>query len=113
MTRTGTMMARLIAGGLRSAVAFAAVFAVAGTAIAVDAGPHPEDEEARRIIEAAGIHGGLVVRIGCRDGKLTVALGTNDCCDSGTSVISAVLFSGGGLLNKNLKINQKTCSEHS
>jgi outer membrane protein assembly factor BamB len=35
-------------------------------------------QQARQILEAAGIQGGLVVHIGCGDGKLTAALGAGD-----------------------------------
>ena len=31
--------------------------------------------EARRILDAAGVHGGLIAQLGCGDGKLTAALG--------------------------------------
>ncbi|MHC4736807.1 MAG: class I SAM-dependent methyltransferase, partial [Planctomycetota bacterium] len=72
------MIARTIASWFRRAVAFALVLAVTGTAIGADASTSPEDEEARRIVDAAGIHGGLVVHIGCGDGKLTAALRIND-----------------------------------
>jgi len=37
-----------------------------------------ERQDARQILDATGIKGGLVVHIGCRDGKLTAALHAND-----------------------------------
>ncbi len=39
----------------------------------------PGDAEARaiRALRAAGVHGGLVVHVGCGDGRLTAGLGTN------------------------------------
>jgi len=37
--------------------------------------PH---EEARRMLEATGVRGGLVVHLGCGDGTLTAALREND-----------------------------------
>lgn len=37
-----------------------------------------QEQQARRILEATGIKGGLVVHIGCDDGKLTAALRAND-----------------------------------
>ncbi len=40
-------------------------------------GPEP-DAQAREILAAAGVRGGLVVHIGCGDGKLTAALRAND-----------------------------------
>ena len=36
------------------------------------------DAEARRILEATGVRGGLVVHVGCGDGSLTAALGANE-----------------------------------
>ena len=35
-------------------------------------------QQARQILEATGIQGGLIVHIGCGDGKLTAALGAGD-----------------------------------
>jgi len=35
-------------------------------------------EQAESILEASGIQGGLVVHVGCGDGKLTAALGTGE-----------------------------------
>ncbi|MCK4294095.1 MAG: hypothetical protein KAY65_12930, partial [Planctomycetes bacterium] len=35
-------------------------------------------ERARQILDATGVKGGLVVHIGCGDGKLTAALRAND-----------------------------------
>ena len=37
-----------------------------------------QQQEARRILDATNIKGGLVVHIGCGDGRLTVALRAND-----------------------------------
>lgn len=51
-------------------VAMAMLIAFCGTTAAVAA---PEDESAQ-ILQAAGIEGGLVVHLGCGDGKLTAAL---------------------------------------
>jgi len=36
------------------------------------------DDEARQILDATGARGGLVVHLGCADGKLTAALGAGD-----------------------------------
>jgi len=36
------------------------------------------DQQAREILEATGIQGGLIVHIGCGDGELTAALGAGD-----------------------------------
>ena len=38
----------------------------------------PEKSVARKILRVAGVQGGLVVHLGCDDGKLTAALRTND-----------------------------------
>jgi len=45
------------------------------TGVAVSASPR---EDAQRILEAAGVEGGLVVHLGCGDGSLTAALGAGD-----------------------------------
>lgn len=36
--------------------------------------------EAGQIIEATGVKGGLIVHVGCGDGRLTVAMRVNDSC---------------------------------
>lgn len=46
--------------------------------IAGAAGEAPEKVLARRILEAAGTRGGLVVQLGCGDGRLTAALGQGE-----------------------------------
>ena len=38
------------------------------------------DGEAQQILQTAGIQGGLIVQVGCGDGKLTAALRVNDGC---------------------------------
>ncbi len=40
----------------------------------------PESVSAREILRLTGVQGGLVVNIGCGDGKLTAALRANDAC---------------------------------
>jgi len=52
--------------------------AVGTTLSARDEGSHVERQQARQILEAAGIKGGLVVHLGCGDGKLTAALRADD-----------------------------------
>ena len=37
-------------------------------------------EQARRILDATGVKGGLIVHVGCGDGRLTAALGAGDSC---------------------------------
>ncbi len=44
----------------------------------VGAGPASQRDQARRILENTGAKGGLIVQIGCGDGKLTAALYAND-----------------------------------
>jgi len=51
-------------------------FAVAS--VVVTAAPVSERQSASRILAACGVKGGLVVHIGCGDGKLTAALRAND-----------------------------------
>jgi len=38
------------------------------------AGPNSAEREAKEILDAAGVRGGLIVHVGCGDGKLTAAL---------------------------------------
>lgn len=38
-----------------------------------------EDDQARQILDASGVKGGLIVHLGCGDGRLTAALHANDC----------------------------------
>ena len=45
---------------------------------AVPAQPADDSQRVRQILDAAGVEGGLVVHIGCGDGKLTTALRAND-----------------------------------
>ena len=42
------------------------------------AGPSPEQQAAREILDATGVTGGLIVHLGCGDGKLTAALRASD-----------------------------------
>ena len=48
-----------------------ALLAACLSAATPSAGP---DESAKTILDAAGVKGGLVVHLGCGDGKLTAAL---------------------------------------
>ena len=45
---------------------------------AVSAPAETPTEQARRILDAAGVTGGLIVHVGCGDGKLTAAFGATD-----------------------------------
>jgi len=65
------------------------------------------DAEARAVIEATGFTGGLVVHVGCGDGKLTAALGAGDNVlvhglDAGGANVSAArkLIASKGLYGK-------------
>ena len=40
----------------------------------------PADDQAEAILQAAGVRGGLVVHLGCGEGRLTAALGARDAC---------------------------------
>ena len=42
--------------------------------------PKTSKQQARRILDITNIRGGLIVHIGCGDGKLTAALYADDCC---------------------------------
>ncbi|NUQ64124.1 MAG: PQQ-binding-like beta-propeller repeat protein [Pirellulales bacterium] len=59
----------------RAALLFAALAAMRGLHAAE---PGDASELARRIVETAGVRGGLVVHLGCGDGKLTAALRANE-----------------------------------
>ena len=76
------MVARFLQSGgrLRMGMLVAMVLsASAATLKAADAsGPDAERASARAILEATGVQGGLVVHLGCGDGKLTAALGARD-----------------------------------
>ena len=41
--------------------------------------PTLQKQQARQILEATGVKGGLVVHVGCGDGKLTAALCADGC----------------------------------
>ena len=60
---------------VRRGVVFA--FLVAALAVAAEGG-QGEAAAAREILEATGVKGGLIVHLGCGDGKLTAALRAND-----------------------------------
>jgi len=60
-----------------SAVLIAALFSRTGTPFATAEDPSPQ-AAARQILDATGVQGGLIVHVGCGDGKLTAALRTND-----------------------------------
>ena len=57
-------------------LAFVAMLLTAGVLRANNA--TPVDRQARDVLDATGTHGGLVVHLGCGDGKLTAALRTNE-----------------------------------
>jgi len=72
------MIGRTMASWTARAFVLALLVPVAGTAIGAGLGSRPENEQARRILDATGVKGGLIVHIGCRDGKLTAALHATD-----------------------------------
>jgi outer membrane protein assembly factor BamB len=57
---------------------FVGVLAAAVAARGAEAGADAAGPLARQILEATGVRGGLVVHVGCGDGKLTTALHAND-----------------------------------
>ncbi|MFQ6096266.1 MAG: PQQ-binding-like beta-propeller repeat protein [Armatimonadota bacterium] len=63
---------------IKSARTLALVGAWAWAAACVCAADKRDDAKARAILEATGVKGGLVVHIGCGDGRLTAALRAND-----------------------------------
>jgi len=68
------MMARARAHWLHRVAAFALVLAFAWMACAAGSA----EEQARQILAATGVRGGLVIHVRCGDGALTVALRAND-----------------------------------
>ena len=64
--RFGTCLPLLLACGLIPAVGEAA-----------ESGPAAPSEMAQAIFEEAGVQGGLIVHLGCGDGRLTAALRAN------------------------------------
>jgi len=69
-----------IQGGFPPALLSLAVvcYAFAGILDAADTGSPSEQSAAEEILDASGVKGGLVVHLGCGDGKLTAALRAND-----------------------------------
>ena len=61
---------------LRAAVSAVAVM-FASVAV-LEASEGREAASAQKILESTGVRGGLVVHLGCGDGKLTAALRAND-----------------------------------
>lgn len=70
ITRSRRLCAR---GWLAALMAFVSA-AAAGSTI----GYGSEHDLARDILDATGVKGGLIVHLGCGDGKLTAALRVND-----------------------------------
>jgi len=69
---------RAASRAFRSAAIAAVACWVAGPGIAAAGAAAPEQARATQIIEAAGVRGGLIVHLGCGDGRLTAALHVND-----------------------------------
>ena len=72
------MTTRTIARFLRSTVLIAAAMVVSGVVGEIALAADAEMQEARKILDAAGVEGGLVVHLGCGDGRLTAALHATD-----------------------------------
>ncbi len=69
------MLQPIVRGAARAVVL---TLLIAVTVAAVVAGPHPEAGQAQDFFDAAGVRGGLVVHVGCEDGRLTAALHAGD-----------------------------------
>ena len=69
MAHVGSLF-RVAVLSLAAVLPWAAAAAAAGPAAGSDPG-----ETARQALETAGVNGGLVVHLGCGDGRLTTALG--------------------------------------
>ena len=61
-----------------AAAVIALTLAIAAPGFGGETAPAPEVAQAKQILDATGIRGGLVVHVGCGDGKLTAALRAND-----------------------------------
>jgi outer membrane protein assembly factor BamB len=57
---------------------FVCILTASCSLCAVEARAETPQQQARDILDAAGIKGGLIVHIGCADGELTAALGENE-----------------------------------
>jgi len=56
------------------------LLAVTGAVPAAGTGSNPQSGQARRVLDAADVVGGLIVHLGCGDGRLTAALGAGEAC---------------------------------
>ncbi len=72
------MMRRLQGNWNRGIVAPALALLLAMNVQGAETGLMPESQQARRILDATGVQGGLVIHLGCGDGKLTAALRAGD-----------------------------------
>jgi len=70
--------ARAITRWLPAMVVLGLVLMVAYRVGNAQRGASAETEQARQILEASGVKGGLIVHVGCGDGRLTAALCAND-----------------------------------
>ena len=59
---------------IRYAMVLAVVLMVVGTPSSTAVGRQAPEKQARKILDVTGVKGGLVVHLGCSDGKLTAAL---------------------------------------
>jgi outer membrane protein assembly factor BamB len=50
------------------------------SAIGLYSADRPDEQSASAILDATGVRGGLIVHVGCWDGKLTAALGASEAC---------------------------------
>ena len=63
---------------IRLSIALACLLAVSCTLSGAKAESSIHQKDARRILDATGVKGGLIVHVGCADAKLTAALRAND-----------------------------------
>ena len=72
------MSARLRACPGQTVLALGVALAVGTVLQAAEGAVGPERDQARQILEATGVRGGLIVHVGCGDGRLTAALRASD-----------------------------------
>ena len=70
------LQATRLTSTLRAAVLPLGILLVSAAVLkgAESAAPHPQRALAQQILEATGVQGGLIVHLGCADGRLTAAL---------------------------------------
>ncbi len=72
------MTARLKTRPISTTVILVSALVIAAYVGCAERGPTSQRKQAQQILDASGVKGGLVVHVGCGDGKLTAALRAND-----------------------------------